>query len=314
MKKEEKEKLLDMLQEVSYAHEEGTFWKTWSAVHKELSAMPVEQESDVPVTQEKPRMLGDVTVEELAAFDSSRKFHCRNDAGEKKMFVVENKRTVLIYNGKRDPEQVMSCADFLASHCIIGDADTTSGWRTRIRETLQKLDSSGLWPQFRKVLENILRSEMTWEDRCFLSALRYNEKTGKWTTEVRRGNGKPYFVPAAPEKVNRCIKSYPFAFDGRFVKPEYIAETTKCRSKLMTFLIWRHEIEDDIKDHIKKGEDYRTSEYLYTEYGITFDFNALTKEAFYMEEHRRIGSMYWCIALDHRTALFCEPVTNRIQA
>ena len=36
MKKEEKEKILDMLQDISYAHEEGEdeFWQKWSEVHK----------------------------------------------------------------------------------------------------------------------------------------------------------------------------------------------------------------------------------------------------------------------------------------
>lgn len=46
MKKEQKEKLLDMLQDISYAYEGGDFWKTWSAMQKELSAMPEEPEDE----------------------------------------------------------------------------------------------------------------------------------------------------------------------------------------------------------------------------------------------------------------------------
>ena len=45
MKKEEKEKILDMLQDIAHAHEAGEdeFWEMWSEVHKTISA---QQEDD----------------------------------------------------------------------------------------------------------------------------------------------------------------------------------------------------------------------------------------------------------------------------
>ena len=69
MRKEEKDRLTDMLQEISYAYDRGDFWKAWSAMHKELSAMPVDPE--------EPCRPGTVTKEELALFDRGRIFRCR---------------------------------------------------------------------------------------------------------------------------------------------------------------------------------------------------------------------------------------------
>lgn len=52
MKKEEKDKILDMLTEVSHAHEEGEgmFWETWSSMHKHVSEMPVDDPPGTIVT------------------------------------------------------------------------------------------------------------------------------------------------------------------------------------------------------------------------------------------------------------------------
>ena len=36
----EKKVLLDLLQDISYAYENGTFWKAWSEMHKYLCALP----------------------------------------------------------------------------------------------------------------------------------------------------------------------------------------------------------------------------------------------------------------------------------
>ena len=48
MKKEEKEKILDMLQDISYAHEEGEdeFWQKWSEMHKYISEQETEETDD----------------------------------------------------------------------------------------------------------------------------------------------------------------------------------------------------------------------------------------------------------------------------
>lgn len=48
MKKEEKEKILDMLQDISYAHEEGEdeFWQKWSEMHKYISEQKTEETDD----------------------------------------------------------------------------------------------------------------------------------------------------------------------------------------------------------------------------------------------------------------------------
>ena len=48
MKQESKEKLVDLLQEISYAHGSGTFWKAWSAMHKTSSAMPAVPDGKEP--------------------------------------------------------------------------------------------------------------------------------------------------------------------------------------------------------------------------------------------------------------------------
>lgn len=298
MRKEEKEHLTDMLQEISYAYDRGDFWKAWSAMHKELSAMPVDSE--------EPCRPGTVTKEELVLFDRSRKFHCGNNAGEKKQFAIENDM-VIIYGKKRCPEKTMSYDEFLASYFVIGNADTTNGWRIRICEALRRLNSSGLWPQVREVLGNILSSGMTWEDHCYLSSLIYSPDIG-WTT-IDKGI---CFIPADPQKVRKCRESYPFAFDGNAVKPEYISEITKCRFKTMFFAGWSEEVKREIKDRIKTREDYRTNDLLYTDFGITFEYDALKNEATYTEEHWRTMDMHWCIAIDSGTALFREPPITRI--
>ena len=46
MNKELKKELLNMLQDISYGHDDGSFWKAWSTMHKFLWEMPEEDEDN----------------------------------------------------------------------------------------------------------------------------------------------------------------------------------------------------------------------------------------------------------------------------
>ena len=291
MKREEKERLTGMMQELLRAHKKGGFKKAWSAMQKELSAMPVEPE--------EPRCFGTVTKEELALFDHGRKFHCRNEAGETRMFAVDDEDTVLVYSEKKQHvEQTLSYDEFLTSYFIVGDTDTTPGWRARIRKAIGHLELSGLWPEVREVLEKILESGMTWEDRQFLSSLNYDGKA---------------CTPADPERIKEYKDAYPFVFDGNIVNPEYVSEMTKCRIKSICSGGWAG-LSGGLRKILEGEEDYRTSQSVYEMCGIIFEYKAQEKKAFYTEEHRRSGDTHRCIALNDHVALFCEPTRTRILA
>lgn len=304
MRKEEKEHLTDMLQEISYAYDRGDFWKAWSAMHKELSAMPVDSE--------EPCRPGTVTKEELALFDRSRIFRCRNEAGETWRFAVDDDR-ILLYNGKkRSPEQNVSYDAFLAVYSVIGDMDTTSGWRSRIRKAVQYLELSGFWPEVRRVFETILASKMTWKDRRYLSSLSYSAGTENWHVKQTCRDGNSTSVPADPDKVKKYREMYPFVFDGNSVRPVYVGEITKCRFKNINLGGWIRDV-CDMRKTISGTKDYRTSQDLYDRAGIIFEYKAQEKKAFYTEEHQKSGT-HRCIALNDHVALFCEPVSTRIRA
>lgn len=50
MDKETKKKLLDYLQQISYAHEDGGFWKAWSEMHKYLYDLKTEEPTSKKVS------------------------------------------------------------------------------------------------------------------------------------------------------------------------------------------------------------------------------------------------------------------------
>lgn len=53
MKREEKEKILDLLQDISYAHDEDDdrFWEKWSAIHKYVSGLTADDPPGTLVTE-----------------------------------------------------------------------------------------------------------------------------------------------------------------------------------------------------------------------------------------------------------------------
>ncbi len=65
MDKKLKKQLLDMLQDISYAHEDGSFWNAWSKMHKFLWDMPEDEKMKFHSVEEMRQALqeGDLYCE-----------------------------------------------------------------------------------------------------------------------------------------------------------------------------------------------------------------------------------------------------------
>lgn len=160
-------------------------------------------------------------------------------------------------------------------------------WQKRLKRAVKLLNESGLWSNIKEVYENLLKYNITLEEKKKIYDL------DEWNDHN----------PA----VDYCKeKGYNFMINekGR-IKTDYIWEISRCELKSMYFGKYDNRYD---KERIKKALEDKTELSLRSRanYDVSFEYNPEKKYAWYSEEYKDCGNGHYYLALDHNTALFSE--------
>lgn len=172
---------------------------------------------------------------------------------------------------------------------IIPDYQTdTEKWHNNIHKVLKKLHKSGLWQELIPVFENLLK--LSYEEHQQLKMFGWGDKQ---------------------QAINMFYQTHPWLFitdkNGTpIINYDYINELSDCKLKSMYFgKTWNNQIKAQIKEALNNQETY-ISPHIQVSYDVSFQYNADTQQAWYSEEYRNCGNGHYYLALDEKTAIFCE--------
>lgn len=232
-------------------------------------------------------------LEELPSFT---RFTCRK-AGEKnrsRAMKEEDGRIFVFSKGKRKfgwryrPEEfLLFYTDFR-----IPDQDEKA-WKKRIAKASRKLETSGLWPEIKTYLDNLLKISLSdWKDM----------RSIYW--------GTPYNQNRA-QALASYHEKYPFMFsqdeDGElYISSDYFSDLAICKTKAMYFGKYENRmIKEQIKEAMEEKRTF-TSGRIQANYDVSFEYRPEKQMAWYSEEYRNCGNGHYYIALDANTALHLE--------
>lgn len=217
---------------------------------------------------------------------SGKRVRCMKEGGEN-VFVFG-------YRKKRYGRRYLSFDSFLLKYTDLKlDEDTDESWKKRLKKASRKLETSGLWPEYLEVINNLQR--MTLEE---LKAFRNDY----WAI--------PYGKSLYPA-LSLWKEKYPFLISKtesgtEYVNSVYLYTVSECRMKSMYFgrLLNKRE-KETIKQYLAEKRDYSSGR-IQVGYDVSFEYKADANKAWYSEEYRGCGNGHYYIALDHTTALFIE--------
>ena len=226
------------------------------------------------------------------------------EIGRKYNAMKEDEETVFVFpKGCSRHGYRMGCERFNQYFTAL-TTDETEEWHKRIHRALKAINESGLWPDKKTYLENLLK--MTWEDRKAINDIQEKMWAAHWNknmTEEEKKNMtdtllKPY------------IKKYPFIVykceDGTMaLNTDYCWELSAVNLKTMYFGYRNKYFKDRIKEALKNKENYDTGR-IVVNYDNSFSYNADRNQAYYDEEFRDCGNGHYYIALNENVAWFLE--------
>lgn len=234
------------------------------------------------------------TLEEMPAF---MKFTCRKlgEKGRVRAMKEDDGRFFVFAPHKRlYGRRYATIDEFLLFHTDIRvpEQDETA-WKKRLAKAGKRLEKSGLWPEFKVVIDNLQKMAMSdWKTMNDIF----------WST--------PYGQSRA-QALDFFRGKYPFVFftdeDGNeAVHSGYFSDWAKCKTKSMYFGKYENkEIKADIKKAMKEKTAYCSGR-IQANYDVSFEYQPDKKKAWYSEEFRGCGNGHYFIALDETTALHLE--------
>lgn len=242
-----------------------------------------------------------LTIEELRKFPLMQKFECfmADSSHEKYRFTREDENTVFVFaKGSRSKGWRRSNELFI-KYYEAGSYDDVrrkqnDKFYADLKKASDKLQKSGLWGDFKVVLDNLLN--VSPEDKDSIYAI--------WRDEL-----KPDKTPS--EAYKPFVEKYPFLFnkdkDGVYqLNYEYVdlISRKELGLKSMYFGTFNKYEKTEIKCAIADKRPYSTR--AYTSYDVSFNYDPEKAKAWYSEEYKGCGNGHYYIALDENSALFIE--------
>ena len=146
---------------------------------------------------------------------------------------------------------------------------------------------------------------MTLEDRKAIANL-YNQRwsSGTYEVHIKRAH-------QTAENIRHIYGAkYPFIVSNDkegnpYVETWYLWEMSDCRTKSMYFgKYWNKHYKEDIKKAIENKE--KITKTARTSYDVSFNYDPEKNMAWYSEEHKDCGNGHYYLAVDEKTAWFCE--------
>ncbi len=162
-----------------------------------------------------------------------------------------------------------------------------------LKKASNKLQMSGLWDDYKEVLDNLLTVDPADKD----------DIVELWLNSVNNRSNTAYYDDYA--------EKYPFMFSKNkegVYKADYTYLDLMNRKKLGLKSMYFGKSTKDEKIEIKCAiEDRRPySTRARTSYDVSFDYDPGKGKAWYSEEYKDCGNGHYYIALDESTALFIE--------
>jgi len=242
-----------------------------------------------------------LTLEELRKFPLMQKFKCvlSEYPSEQLKFAREDEDTVFVFSKGSKTRGWRKSNDIFLKYYEADSYETVKEKENKkfyadLKKASDKLQKSGLWGDFKVVLDNLLN--VSPEDKDSIYAI--------W-----RDGLKPDRTPS--EAYKPFVEKYPFLFnkdkDGVYqLNYEYVdlISRKELGLKSMYFGTFNKDEKIEIKCAIADKRPYSTR--AYTSYDVTFSYDAAKAKAWYSEEYRGCGNGHYYIALDENTALFIE--------
>lgn len=226
------------------------------------------------------------------------KFEATDNATGNKVRCMQEENTIFVFaKGKSRYGHRLSIENFNLCYTIKeSKIDENTKWKKRLAKAVKYMNESGLWSNIKTVYENLLNSEITYEEKKEIC-----EKSFSFSYKDNIGRN---------EYCKELQKKYPFMIkeseDGNlYVASDYIYELSDCILKSMYFGKWNNEeYKDKIKDAIDNKKDYHC--FAYTNYDVSFEYDTKLNKAWYSEEYKGCGNGHYYLALNNNTAVFCE--------
>lgn len=233
-------------------------------------------------------------LEDLPAFT---KFTCRKigEKGRTRVMKEDDGRFFVFAPKKRLYGRRYATADeFLMFHTDIRVPDQDEkAWKRRLTKASSRLEKSGLWPEIKVVIDNLLKISLSdWEKMYDIY----------WATPYGQSHVK---------NLDAYRNQYPFLFvkndkGEEYIPSDYFAGLAKCRTKSMYFGKFDNKrIKADIKRAMEDKTEFNSGR-IQVNYDVSFEYRPDKKMAWYSEEFRGCGNGHYYIALDATTALHME--------
>ena len=229
--------------------------------------------------------------------------------------LLEDEKTVFIFNHKSHRYgQRLSIEYFIANFMIdYVPVDKAVAWERRVKNVIKKLDASGLWPDIKKLFEELLIIGYARRDALkHVTCDHDNDNLRDLMTDVvnKRAGAIEKYNAAFERVYKEFMDEIPFVFykskTGVWnVRTDYFFEMSDAVTKSMYFGKYRNA---RIKDEIRQAfaERRRYSARARTSYDVSFEYDPERNKAWYSEEYKDCGNGHYYIAIDANTALFCE--------
>lgn len=202
---------------------------------------------------------------------------------------IENDGNIFVYapNKKRYGWRYRE-EQFLRFFTPLVPNDENLQWKRRLKRAVKLCRESGLWAELAVVWDNLYKF-VTLDEKRKIYDMSWDNRE---------------------EAIAYCKEHYPFMIktdnDGKeYLDTDYIWELSRCELKSMYFGYRNTEEKEQIRKAISEHRQY-TIPRIQTNYDVSFSYNPERNRAFYSEEYKGCGNGHYYLALNHRTAVFCE--------